>query len=534
MTAGSDLSLGAAAGRRRQRAQQTEAWLSQLPLHPPLWAAYIVLLVYSNNLAEVPPSDVPLPLLVATGSAALGTLVLAVALRDPPRAGVVVTMVVVPLLAFAFIRDAVAAVWTGDDRILVLVLLVLVCLGVVAMERRRASVGSLTLALNVLSALLVGMVLVPIVVGVSVALSRSASVSDTALPARPAVATSPATAPRDIYHLVFDRYGSNEAMRIRFGFDNSGFTRWLEQVGFQVVEDARANYSGSAVSLASTLGMSLLDEVAAQMGPDVGYYGPILDRVRRSPVAAWLQDRGYEYIHLGSWYPPTASSAIADRSFGPGISNDLATTLIDNSALPVVFDPFPSAKQRHAAAAMLQLDRLDVLATESAGAPRYVFAHILVPHPPYVFSEDGSFAPEDATLVSQLMYTNTRIEALVQALLERPEAQRPILILQADEGPVPNDFYAEGGAFDWATASDEDIVGHFGVLNAMYLPGPEGVEELPAGMSLVNTYPEVLERYFGVTVPREPNRSWASLAETPYDLVEVTERLDALDPERDD
>ena len=28
--------------------------------------------------------------------------------------------------------------------------------------------------------------------------------------------------------------------------------------------------------------------------------------------------------------------------------------------------------------------------------------------------------------------------------------------------------------FDWRTASDEELATKFGVLNAMYLPGPEG------------------------------------------------------------
>lgn len=504
--------------------------MARVPLHPSLLAAYVVLLVYSNNLAEVPPADVLLPLLVVTVGVTLGTVILSLPLRDPRRAGLVVTMVIVPFLTFAFIRDAVAAVWRGDERILALALVALVGLGVALAERLRGRLASLTLALNVMSALLVVMVLVPIISGVSVALARSASVVDRSASAASTVAVPPAVkATRDIYHLVFDRYGSNEAFAIRFGIDNSEFTRWLRGRGFQVVDDARANYSGSAVSLASTLGMSLIDQIAAQMGPDVGYYGPILDRVRRNPAGAWLQERGYEYIHLGSWYPPTAASAIADRSLGPDISSDFATTLMDNSALPVIFDPFPDAKRRHATAAWLQFDRLEELAAQRGGSARYVFAHVLVPHPPYVFTEDGSFAPGDATAASQLAYTNARIMALVEDLLARPEPERPIIILQADEGPVPDDYYAKDEVFSWETASDEDIAGHFGVLNAMYLPGPEGVEELPPGISLVNTYPEILARYFGVTVPREPDRSWASKAETPYDLVEVTARLDAIE-----
>ena len=509
--------------------RRAEGVLSGVPLHPVLLGAYLVLLVYSNNLAEIPPSDVLVPLAVVALVAGLLTIALAVVLHDPPRAGLLATSLLVPFLAFAFIRDAVSSYWSGDDRILALSLVVIMSALVIAMERMRSRIPTLTLALNVVSALVVAMVLVPIVSYVNVAWSRSEGVVDTSPVLLATVPKSGADeSTRDIYHLVFDRYGSNDALWIGHGIDNAPFTRSLESQGFHVVDDARANYRGSAMSLAATLGMSLLDEIAAQMGPDVGYYGPILERLEHSRVGAWLQDRGYEYHHIGSWYPPTASSAIADRSYGPRVSNDLATTLIDNSVLPVILDPFPSADRRHADAAEYQFEVLEGLVVEPAEQPRYVFAHVLVPHPPYVFSADGAFMPDDADAASQLEYTNARIRSLVDQLLDRPPDERPIIILQADEGPYPDGFYDIDSDFAWESATDDELAMLYGVLNAMYLPGPEGEQGLPASMTLVNTYPEVLDRYFDEGIPRQLDRSWASRTETPYALTEVTDRLDAI------
>ena len=38
----------------------------------------------------------------------------------------------------------------------------------------------------------------------------------------------------------------------------------------------------------------------------------------------------------------------------------------------------------------------------------------------------------------------------------------------------PARYDEEGSDFDWATATDEELLTKFGVLSAWYLPGPEG------------------------------------------------------------
>lgn len=158
--------------------------------------------------------------------------------------------------------------------------------------------------------------------------------------------------------------------------------------------------------------------------------------------------------------------------------------------------------------------------------PKLVFAHFLVPHPPYLFLEDGTVAPDRATYATQLAYTNARIRDLIDPLLALPEDQQPIIIIQADEGPRPPRYEADLAGFDWSQATDAELVMKFGILNAMYLPGPEGDAPLPGGMSAVNTYPEILNRYFDLDLPRSPDRSFTSPEMRPYELTDITDRLD--------
>jgi hypothetical protein len=172
------------------------------------------------------------------------------------------------------------------------------------------------------------------------------------------------------------------------------------------------------------------------------------------------------------------------------------------------------------------LDRL-----VDAPGPKYVFCHFLLPHPPYVFAADGSFMPEDDSrdvahnYARQLEYTDARIEALVKRLLALPEAQRPIIVLQADEGPYPARYNADTTSFDWAAASDAELAMKYGILDALYLPGVADPGLYPS-ITPVNSFRLILSAYFGTDTPPLPDRIFTSRSKhRPYDLTDVTDRL---------
>jgi hypothetical protein len=331
---------------------------------------------------------------------------------------------------------------------------------------------------------------------------------------------------RDIYYVVLDRYGSERAFEVGFGIDNSDFIEWLRGRGFDVANDARANYVSTPLALGTSLAMTGIDDIASQVGPDYRTLAPVVERVRNSRVGAFMQDQGYDYIHLGTWFDPTRVSGIADRSYAPRGHQSLATVAVDSSVMGVALrwlDPEWSYDAMHADAAEYAFDLLDRLVDEPG--PKFVFAHILMPHPPYVFLEDGTFAPGSATLESQLRYTNSRVREFVSKAVRGPQSERPIVILQADEGPYPTRYELDTNGFDWADASDAEIATKFGILSALYLPGEAGIEPLPPTLSPVNTFREVLRRYFGIALESLPDKSYASPYLRPYDLTDVTAQL---------
>lgn len=510
--------------------------LRPFPFHPLLLAAYPVLFLFAQNLTEVGLGETYQPILRAAAVAIGITLLAGLVLRDLRRGALIASAVVVVWFAYGYIADLARPLEPSRDVLLGACAVFLVIVALLAWRLRPGRIAALTTAVNVVALLLVVLTLVDIVPH---QLSRGAIAAGATDTQRPAAAPGS----RDIWFLVFDRYGNEQAMQDAAGVDND-LPEWLEAQGFTVARGAHANYGRTALSLAATLNMTTLDDVVATMGTDTDDATPINEMLQDHRVGRFLQDHGYRYIHVGSWWAPTKTNRIADENPVLSSQTDFGT-LLDDTTLSPTIDELMGAKAPpkhhllHRAAALFDWNELDRVSREPG--PKFVFGHILLPHEPYVFKANGEYSElseEDsrflaAGLAAQLSYTNDRIRGLVTQLLAVPEAERPIIIIAADEGPYPERYNRDQMGFDWSQATDEELVTKFGVLQAMYLPG-EAPADAPApyqDMTVINTFPIVLDRYFGEDIPLLPDRSYTSRVwARPYDLIDVTERLGALAP----
>jgi hypothetical protein len=508
-----------------QAARRVDGWLTDIPFYPWLLAAFPVVRLYEENLTDVEPGEVVLPLLIVLAAATAGMVVLSRVVDDRRRAAIIVAAILVPTLSFGLLVEILPAALEQARYLLLALTIGAVILAIVVAVRVRGQLGTITSALNILSLVLVVVVAIPAVRGVADVLRLGAvPIDDQAA----AIEAAPDAQPgRDIYHLILDRYGSERALQMGYGIDNSEFIAWLREQGFQVVDDAHANYTWTTLSMASTLGMSHLDGIAAAAGPGSRNMAPIDRRLAESRAGAFLQDLGYTYVHLGAWFSPTRDSSIADEVFHPSQEIDFASMLTDLTVVPTLVGQAETSAHgqlgRHATAVRYEIDQLDKI-REMPG-PKYVMAHVFLPHPPYVFLEDGTVDPDAATFASQLTFANSFLKRFLEPLLALPEEERPIIILQADEGPYPRRVARDPIAFDWATATDEELVTKFGILDAWLMPGPEGEAPLPQDRTAVNTYPELFRRYFGADIPDAPDRIYLSPKDQPYDMTDITDRV---------
>ena len=504
------------------------------PIHPLLAAAYPVVFLFAVNAADqVTLEPLWLPLAVSVAGAAVAFGVLWAVLRDPWRAGLVVTVLVTLFLWYGHAWN-LAGTLIGNQVPLIVAWILLAVGGVVvalrAGEWRRPASAFLNLATAVL------------VVANAVEIAAYSLGSTAAAVTEPSGSSSvenPGSDGRpDIYYLIFDRYGSGPNLAEHYGYDNSPFLDALRDRGFYVAEEAHANYIKTPLSLVSSLNMEYLDGDALQAEAVSGKDSGVIHRQLRGQlrVPAELKELGYRHVHVANWWEPSATNVTADTVHRYEATSEFSSAVLRMSALGAIGAGTSLHPLDRAVLYEHTLFEFRVLeASAHHPGPKFVFAHFLVPHPPYVFHPDGSFvrdepiATEDerAGYLRQMEYTNERILRLVDRLFDRPPDERPIILLQADEGPFPARYDADEWRFDWRTATTEEFEEKFGILSAYHLPGVDPIEAgLYPDITPVNSFRVVFDAYFGADLGLLPDLVFAHVSQQDfYEFFEVTDRV---------
>lgn len=497
--------------------------LSRWPLHVVLLAMWPALTLWSSNANEVRAREalpfVWAPVLVAT----LAVIVL----RQVYRRKVARLAIIVALMTGVTLLGGRAA--GGLSRVTTVVVLLVVA-GLVVLGVRLLSdtaTGRLTEALNVIGIVLVALTLVAIV----------PSLGGEGQGAATTIAANGGSG-ADIWYLIPDRYPRADTLEETFDYNNEPFLSGLEERGFDVATQSLANYPKTAHSLASTWNLEYLDDLIDLDAQDGSSWGPLYALLREHTLGKTLQESGYEYSHLGTWWSPTALSDSADRNIRLDARSEFAGVFLNGTLLGAFaeVDDNPGAtgteiregfRDLNFNYTSYQLDQLDILAAESRDQPRFVMAHITQPHEPYVFDRDGSrVSDEDAkartredNLVRQVENINTRMTRFIDTILARdPDA---VIVIQSDEGPHPRE--RTGPSFDWTAASTAALDEKLRTISAIRLPGGP---DLPDDRTGVNTWRWILNTVIGTDLEILPNHEYVYPGEDHlYDLVEVTDRV---------
>jgi hypothetical protein len=489
----------------------------RLALHPLLFAAFPVLYLYATNATEgVAFADVVWPLVLVMGVTAgvFGFAWLAFR-REAPRAGLAVSGLVVLFFSYGHAYGAMAGFTVGGFLVgrhtLLLPLWGLLAGSVVFLAVRIGrSLPRLTGALNVVAAVLVLVNVTAIAVheiGANQPSLTPPGLAGVALRWRPLLGHP---GPPDIYYLILDEYAGEQTLESQFGFDNRPFLDALSRQGFYVASRSRTNYPRTSLALAASLNMTYLDFLTRRVRADSADAGPLRGLMREHVVGRLLQRAGYSYVHIGSTWSPTATSPIADVNVKFQGLSEFATVLYHTTILePIarrlhVFPQLLDARRNEWAS--VQREFRDLADARARPGPKFVLAHFLIPHDPFVFDRRGRFVteqqesatPRDRAYVDQLAYTNTRVLNVIETLLSGPVAERPIVIVQSDEGP-----YA-GAPTSWTKLRLPVLMRKFEILNAYYLPGLARTGLYPS-MTPVNTFRLVFDRYFGARLPLLPD-----------------------------
>ena len=348
-----------------------------------------------------------------------------------------------------------------------------------------------------------------------------ASVAAAAFDAIP-VPISTATEKPDIYYLIFDRYARQDQLKSVYGHDNVEFLDALRQRGFFIADNAYSNYQRTAHSVISSLNFDYLDRLDAPATQGKSDWLPLYQMFQDFRIGRFLKNHGYEVHFSGTWWEPTRRIAIADVTHNFYEVPEIARFIYENS---LIVEAAEALGIRMASPLYWQCQRSrlmfeDIRTAPGSDKPKFHFAHFLIPHPPFVTHESGRCLEKGEALartrtqnyVGQLVYANGQILAMVDALLAAP-GPKPIIILQADEGPWPEKYARQevtmigrdASKVNWSAVSSSDLKEKMAIFSAIYAPSIRPVSLTPE-ITPVNTFRLILRDYFNVAIEPLPDR----------------------------
>lgn len=500
--------------------------------YPFLFAAYPVLGLLAYNIGDAPPEAGLRPVLIAILSAGALFGLLRLLTRDWYRAAFVSAVWIALFAAYGHVyfylqekaprfarADLLAGAW-----------LVLAAAAFFAATRPKVRMEAWVVPLN---AAALALVILPLwQIAWYHFEVRAAPAETTATPAAEAaeIAEVGNAAPSypDIYYIILDSYTRADTLERAYGYDNSEFISALEEAGFNVAECSMSNYVRTELSLASSLNMTYLtSELDPRITPESLARSPLWNLIRDSAAMTYVQERGYRTVAFATGFPWSEWDH-ADAYFFPdpleGEMTEFESLLLDTTVVNAleeekVVDLQDVQFGRYRERTQLALETLPSIPEMDLGGPKFVFAHLIIPHPPFVFAEDGSPADSLSFLnekdqypadkyaqgyVMQLQFLNREMTRIVQEIIARSKTP-PVIVIQGDHGP-------------WLQPNYRRLT----ILNAYYLPGhPDAVFET---ITPVNTFRVIFDLYLGGEFELLPNRSYFSPVPNHYDFQLIPNR----------
>jgi len=437
-------------------------------IHPFLYGLFYLLAAY-NRFVEVESIDALfLPALILTAGIGAAFIFIRHLTRDRLLAGLLLTVILCPILFYGDIQSLLYQFLPVSlHGIRVVILIIVVIAGTVTwliLKYGRRNLLRLTRAFNALTACLFAAVLLQ-TAWVSMGMSHTKGLKEdywsrdlAELAGKERSAHTVSELP-DVYYIVLDSYTSDESLLRYWKYNNSGFTGWLRSKGFEVAGKARCEgrspIPATSYCVACRLNLSELPEDLPMT--------KLSQMISDSFLPSFLRKQGYETVNL-------SFTRITDQQrfygFNPG-NTTYADFVYSNSLPGYVLNMVYFLYVKLPAVNREVMDRLKSVPHHPAGHPKFVYAHLMMPHPPYVYNRDGSrksflqalaiHAGNQEAYLEQLIHTNRIVVDGLQHLIDK-SGNRAVIILQGDHG------------FRYLYGPDLEKEGH-SILSAYRFPG---------------------------------------------------------------
>lgn len=323
----------------------------------------------------------------------------------------------------------------------------------------------------------------------------------------------------DIYYIILDGYAHSKTFSDYYYYDNSDFMAFLKKHGFYVAAHSSSNHDRTALSIPSSLDMQCLTHLKTELGNDYSAYSVPNILCQNSRIIHLLRSQGYKFVNLCTLFPPTAFIPGADFNIGFPVSGHLPAAMLVLSLVSETESQFHFIRDLYALNRLCLFHKIDQL--KMIHGPKFVLAHCLLTHPPFIFNSKGEKLPvpiehlmiddpfDPPQYIEQVKFAESIMKPLIHDLAN--QNPKPIIILQSDHGPATVPITTTSSS---RAEKQKYINSRMRILNAYFLP-PGGSKIPYQSITPINTFRLILNSYFGTNLSMLPDESFLSFPDEP-------------------
>lgn len=311
----------------------------------------------------------------------------------------------------------------------------------------------------------------------------------------------------DIYYILLDGYTNSTTLKKEFNYDNSEIETFLTQRGFHIIEGSRSNYNFTHMSMASTFNLDYLQNLDNRKNFYTKEFLQSYYTIYRNEWSRILKRQGYIIKNYSifdmaadkSRVEPFLSElnyrSVPGQTFFNKLNRDIGWKLrqyFDSKGISASEQNYIDQNIKRI---NQTVDGVMQEANNTDKVPKFVYAHLILPHETFYFDSAGNRLPVLYTLrtplnkkdyVNQLVYTNKFIVKKLVDEIQSKTQRKSIIIIQGDHG--------------YRNYPGDKINLEFENFNAVYFPD-SNYTAFQHTASSVNTFRIVASQYFHYNLP---------------------------------
>ncbi len=406
-------------------------------LHPILFAFFPVIFLFSTNYSFLNFDDLFYSSLLLVGITILTWFILKFLFKNTKKSSIVLSLSLILFFSYGHIQKILTDYGLElPNKVLLPIFLIIFILISIGIIRNNSNFKNWTKIINTIAFTIV---IISLINFVNIDDYDNQIYFENEQNLFPKYENTP-----NVFYIILDAYAGQYALQEFYNFDNSNFINELNQRNFNVINKSNSNYAFTFLSLPSTLNMKYLDnyernEISSNM--DLTY-----DMIPDNQVMKNFKQMDYEIVTVSSGWGTTRNFELSDISYCGTFnlidSSQILVSILDNSIIRSFYAKLFTDDRREKT--LCQFDRIPN-ALDDTEKPFFLFAHIMIPHKPYLFGPNGESLETDTlevggiyekrnfNYIKQLQFANKKTLELIDEILKNSN-EPPIIIIQSDHG----------------------------------------------------------------------------------------------------